>query len=169
MTVGLVVLMLGGYWTLAYLPISANQQRFEQQLNDLRNDINRHYAADDAKYLTQKEHNEFKNNVEKSDDQHARAIESLRKEIDQARTDSVKRSDLQQALNTTRVEFLSEVKRLDQLIADDMKRKEFEVWQKEREKTISSLQDRQNRFSEALDAMYSRIMQQSPLLQQRQQ
>lgn len=168
MAVGLVVVLVGGFWTLAYIPISDNQKRLEQQLNELRNDIQHHYAADDAKYLTQKEHNEFKTNVIAADDRHGTDIAEIKKIITSLRTEVMTRSDAQQLLNTTRVEFLAEVKRLDQLELDNMKRKEFDVWQKEREKTIGALQDRQNRFSEALDSMYSRIMQQMPSYQQKQ-
>lgn len=162
MTIGLVVVMVGGFWTLAYIPIDNNQKRFEQQLNDLRNEFQRHLGLDDSKYLTQKEHNEFKANVYETDRRHTTDIVELRRHVEVLRTEAATRADVQQALNTTRVEFLAEIKRLDQLQIDNMKRKEFEVWQKEREKTISSIQERQNRFSEALDSMYSKLMQQMP-------
>ena len=61
-----------------------------------------------------------------------------------------------------RLEFMAEIKRLDQKTDDLMSRREFEVWRSERDKNLSALQTRQDRFTEALDAMYSRIMQQQP-------
>lgn len=120
MTVGLFVVMAGGYWTLAYIPIS----------NDIKE--------------LKRDHKE------------------LRQELVAAKQEATTRQDLQQTLNTTRLEFLAEIKRLDQRDEDVMRRKEFEAWKAERDKTIASIQDRQNRFTEALDAMYSRIMQQQP-------
>lgn len=153
MTIGLVVVMVGGFWTLAYIPIDNNQKRLEKQINDLRAELQHHMTNDDAKYLTQKEHNEFKHNTERSDEQQIKNFEALKNEMERA----VKRE-----------EFISEIKRLDQSLDDDMKRKEFEMWRLEREKTIAAIQDRQNRFSEALDSMYSRLMQQMPSYQQKQ-
>lgn len=125
MTIGLVILMAGGYWTLAYIPITNNIADIKQQVKDIHN------------------------------------------ELDAQRKEVVTRQDLQNSLNTTRVEFLSEVKRLDQKDEDMMKRREFDVWKAERDARLQSIITRQDRFTEALDAMYSRLMQQQPSYQQR--
>lgn len=163
MTVGLGVTMLGGFWYLAYIPISD----MKSQITELRSNEAQHRSDDEAKFLTQKEHNEFKGNVHASDARIDAETANLRKEIVAARAEAATRADVQQALNTTRVEFLAEVRRLNDLMAGDMKRIEFETWRLERDKTISALQDRQNRFSEALDAMYSKLMQQIPSYQRK--
>lgn len=169
MTVGLVLSMVGGFWYLAYLPIQRTLDDLKQQTTDIRESLTRLRVDDEQKFLTQKEHNEFKANVHAADARIDKDLADLRKEIVTARAEAATRSDMQQALNTTRVEFLAEIKRLNDLMAGDMKRKEFETWRLERDKTISALQDRQNRFSEALDAMYSKLMMQLPFFKQNQQ
>ena len=120
-SIGLVVLLAGGYWTLAYLPISSNISELKQANKDLTEEL---------------------------------ALQ---------RKEAVSRQDLQNTLTTTRLEFLAEIKRLDQRVDPMMPRREFEAWKMERDVTISGIRDRQNRFAEALDAMYSKIMQQQPL------
>jgi hypothetical protein len=167
MTIGLVVVMVGGFWTLAYIPIDNNQKRMQQEIADLRDSIARHYSSDDSKYLTQKEHNEFKYNVLANDNRNLDDVKEIKKHVEVLRTEAITRSDAQQLLNTTRLEFKAEIGRIDSLLVDNMKRKEFEAWKSERDKTITIIQDRQNRFAEALDSMYSKIMLQAPSYQQR--
>lgn len=167
MTIGLVLSMVGGFWYLAYLPIQQTLNDLKQQTTDIRESLTRLRVDDEQKFLTQKEHNEFKANVHAADMRIDKDLDDVRKEIVAARAEAATRADVQQALNTTRVEFLAEIRRLNDLIAGDMKRKEFETWRMERDKTINSIQDRQNRFTEALDAMYSRLMQQTPFLQEK--
>lgn len=166
MTIGLLVVMVGGFWSLAYIPIQTNIEELKKQVAELRSSDQQHFNNDDIKFLTQKEHNEFKSNVHDADRRTSDDIKELKRHVETLRTEALTRLDAQQLLNTTRLEFLAEVKRLDQLNADNMKRKEFDVWQKEREKTISAIQERQNRFSEALDSMYSKLMQQAPSYRQ---
>lgn len=168
MTVGVILIMVGGFWTLAYIPIDRELENLKQQIVDIRKSNAQHFANDDVKFLTQKEHIEFNTNINKNIDRLSEDLALTRKDIETRRVETATRQDLQNALNTTRVEFLSEVKRLDQATADNMKRREFEAWKAERDKTIASIQDRQNRFTEALDAMYSRIMQQTPTYAPRQ-
>lgn len=162
MTVGLIFVMVGGYWTLAYMPIQTSIAELKQQVSILSARDDKHFSDDDNKFLTQKEHSEFKSNVQEYIKRIATDASELRKQMEERRSEAATRTDVQSALNTTRVEFLSEIKRLDQMNLDNMKRKEFEAWKSERDKTITSIQDRQNRFSEALDVMYSRITQQPP-------
>lgn len=169
MTVGLVLTMVGGFWYLAYIPIQRTFDDMKAQISELRNMQVALRNDDEAKYLTQKEHQEFKSNVHAADARIDVEMANLRKEIVTVRSEAATRSDMQQALNTTRVEFLAEIKRLNDLMADDMKRKEFDAWKMERDKVIALMQDRQSRFSEALDSMYSKLMTQMPFFKQNQQ
>lgn len=66
---------------------------------------------------------------------------------------------IQQNLYTTQSEFHSEIKRLDQEHSGIMKREEFYAWKNERDKTLGLMQSRQDAFTQALDAMYSRLIQ----------
>lgn len=168
MTVGVILVMVGGFWTLAYIPIQTSLVDIKQQLADLREADIRTMSNIENKFLTQREHLEYKTYLQRNVDHLTSDIANIRKDIEMRRAEIVTRQDVQNALNTTRVEFLSEVKRLDQATNDMMKRKEFDVWKSERDKTIGAIQDRQNRFSEALDAMYSKIMQQAPAYSPRQ-
>lgn len=162
MTVGVILVMVGGFWTLAYIPIQTSLVDLKQQLMDLREADIRHMSSADNKFLTQREYEQNKVYMQRNIDHLTSDIANIRKDIQARRAEIATRQDFQNALNTTRVEFLSEVKRLDQATNDMMKRKEFEVWKSERDKTIAAIQDRQNRFTEALDSMYSKIMQQAP-------
>ena len=162
MGIGLLFVLLGGYWTLAYLPIQSSLSDLKHEISDLRDRDNKHFEADANNYLTQKEHNEFKSNVSTSINRLLEDMKDQRKELEARRAEAATRQDVQNALNTTRVEFLAEIKRLDQATSGSMKRLEFDAWRMERDKTISAIQDRQNRFTEALDSMYSRLMQQAP-------
>lgn len=167
-TVGLLIVIVGGFWQLAILPVQNAMHDLRDQVTELRTNEAKHFMDDDNKFLTQKEHGEFKNNVHAQDIRSTADLKELNREVETLKRDVISRADAQALLNTTRLEFLSEIKRLDQLVHNHMDRKEFDVWKSERDKVIAIIQDRQNRLSEALDSMYSKLMQQIPSYQQKQ-
>lgn len=167
MSVGLFFVLVGGFWTLAYLPISATLDELKEEIKDLRSLDAKNMADVTNRFASIREHEEFKTITRDQLNRVLKDVSETRKEVETRRAEIATRTDVQQALNTTRVEFLSEIKRLDQLNLDNMKRVEFGVWKSERDKLIASIQERQNRFSEALDAMYSKITSQPPSFPER--
>lgn len=162
MSVGLVFILVGGFWTLAYLPIQESIRELKAQVNELRGLDARTMADVTNRFVSLREHEDYKSAIRDQVKRLSEDISAMRKEIETRHSEIATRSDIQQALNTTRVEFLSEIKRLDQANQGDMKRVEFEIWKSERDKTISIIQERQSRFAEALDSLYSKITLQPP-------
>lgn len=140
MTVGVIMVMVGGFWTLAYLPISSDIDELKKQIESFRNIQGAHSVIQESIARINQD------------------ILTLKKETEARRQELATRQDVQNGLNTTRLEFLSEIKRLDQVTSDALMRREFDRWRNERERTINSIEDRLKTLHDSLDVLNAKIL-----------
>lgn len=140
MTVGVIMVMVGGFWTLAYIPIQSDIKELKAEASSLRNIQGAHSV------------------IQESISRLNQDITNLKKETESRRQELATRQDVQNALSTTRLEFLAEIKRLDQVTSDTLKSKEFDAWRNERERTINNIEDQLKRLHETLDILNNKVL-----------
>ena len=69
-------------------------------------------------------------------------LRDIQTETERRRIEVATKTDVATLLGTTRLEFLSEIKRLDAMNVGDMKRDEFAAWKAERDGLIATIQKR---------------------------
>ena len=83
-------------------------------------------------------------------------IDAITEGIEKRRIEAATKADVAQLLTTTRLEFLSEVKRLDQWTTGQMTKSEFVAWKNERDSVIKIIEDRLNSLSTRLIGVEAR-------------
>ena len=66
-------------------------------------------------------------------------INNITENVEKRRVEAASKADVSQLLNTTRVEFLAEIKRLDEKSAGMMSQYAFAIWRQERDVLIGQM------------------------------